>query len=107
MGQDYDATAKQLIDAYAPAWVDGLRLRLGSGPRLPADYNAAIDGVAIGPTVGSCGTAAYRGETVIVSDIAIDPLWADYRALAPDNQTRDPEAHAEIPVGALPCKQRN
>jgi len=43
---------------------------------------AAVDGVNIGPRVGSCGTAAYRKETVIVSDINTDPLWADYRQLA-------------------------
>src|SRR5262249_44767400 len=36
----------------------------------------------IGPSAGSCGTAAYRGEQVIVSDIVTDPLWADYRELA-------------------------
>ena len=42
----------------------------------------AVDGVNIGPRVGSCGTAAYRKETVIVSDINTDPLWADYRELA-------------------------
>ena len=49
---------------------------------LPAAYIAAIDGIEIGPSVGSCGTAAYRREQVIVSDIATDPLWASYRELA-------------------------
>lgn len=58
------------------------RLRLGAAPNLPASYNQAIDGVAIGPSVGSCGTAAFRRETVIVTDIQSDPLWADYRDLA-------------------------
>jgi C4-dicarboxylate-specific signal transduction histidine kinase len=43
---------------------------------------AAIDGIVIGPSVGSCGTAAYRREPVVVSDIATDPLWADFRDLA-------------------------
>ncbi|HEX4611411.1 MAG TPA: ATP-binding protein [Urbifossiella sp.] len=62
--------------------LDGNRLRDGAGPSLPAAYRAAIDGVIIGPTVGSCGTAAYRGEPVVVADIAADPLWADYRELA-------------------------
>ena len=42
----------------------------------------AIDGIVIGPCVGSCGTAAYRREPVVVSDIATDPLWADFRDLA-------------------------
>ncbi|HYL26018.1 MAG TPA: ATP-binding protein, partial [Burkholderiales bacterium] len=58
------------------------RLRHGAGPSLPIAYTKAIDGVAIGPSVGSCGTAAYRGEPVIVRDIANDPLWADFRELA-------------------------
>ncbi len=57
-------------------------LRHGAAPSLPAPYIEAIDGIAIGPSVGSCGTAAYRGEPVAVSDIATDPLWADYRDLA-------------------------
>ena len=61
---------------------DGVHLRHGAAPSLPAEYNAAIDGVAIGAKVGSCGTAAYRGEQVIVEDIASDPLWEDYRDLA-------------------------
>jgi PAS domain S-box-containing protein len=58
------------------------RLRHGAAPGLPIKYTEAIDGIVIGPRVGSCGTAAYRAEPVIVSDIATDPLWADYRALA-------------------------
>jgi PAS domain S-box-containing protein len=62
--------------------VDGDRLRHGGAPSLPKAYTDAIDGVLIGPAVGSCGTAAYRGEQVIVEDIATDPLWADYRASA-------------------------
>ena len=61
---------------------DGLHLRHGAAPSLPQSYREAIDGVAIGPTVGSCGTAAYLRERVRVSDIATDPLWSDYRELA-------------------------
>ena len=57
-------------------------LRHGAAPSLPAAYNAAIDGIAIGPAVGSCGTAAYRAEPVIVPDVGTDPLWTDYRDLA-------------------------
>jgi signal transduction histidine kinase/PAS domain-containing protein len=57
-------------------------LRHGAAPSLPKAYIDAIDGLVIGPSVGSCGTAAYRREPVIVSDIASDPLWADYRDLA-------------------------
>jgi PAS domain S-box-containing protein len=61
---------------------DGLHLRHGAGPGLPAAYNEAIDGIEIGPNVGSCGTAVYRNEPVYVSDIAVDPLWVDFRDLA-------------------------
>ena len=64
---------------------DGLHLRHGAAPSLPEAYTQAIDGVEIGPNVGSWGTAAYRRETVVVSDIASDPLWAAYRELALDN----------------------
>ena len=57
-------------------------LRHGAAPRLPAAYNAAVDGIRVGPAVGSCGAAASRREPVYASDIATDPLWADYRDLA-------------------------
>lgn len=67
---------------------DGCTLRHASAPNLPAEYCAAIDGAQIGPNVGSCGTAAWRGETVIVEDIDNDPLWADFRALAADHGLR-------------------
>ena len=61
---------------------EGLHLMHGAAPSLPEAYNQSIHGAAIGPCAGSCGTAAFRGEQVIVSDIASDPLWADYRSLA-------------------------
>ena len=61
---------------------DGVHLRHGAAPSLPEAYNTAIDGVRIGPKVGSCGTAIYRREAVIVTDIEHDPLWEDYRELA-------------------------
>src|SRR4029077_3216269 len=61
---------------------DGKRLWHGAAPSLPKSYTDAIDGGFIGPAAGSCGTAAYRKEPVIVSDISQDPLWANYRDLA-------------------------
>jgi PAS domain S-box-containing protein len=61
---------------------DGTHLLHGAAPGLPQAYNDAIDGGAIGPNAGSCGTAAFLGRPVFVSDIANDPLWADYRDLA-------------------------
>jgi PAS domain S-box-containing protein len=67
---------------------NGLCLRRGAGPSLPEAFMAAVDGCEIGPCVGSCGTAAYRKEQVIVSDIVTDPLWANYRELALANGLR-------------------
>ena len=67
---------------------DGRHLRHGAAPSLPADYNAAIDGVEIGPAVGSCGTAAHRLTRVVVEDITTDPLWQDFRQLAADAGVR-------------------
>jgi serine phosphatase RsbU (regulator of sigma subunit) len=61
---------------------DGQHLRHGTAPRLPDFYNEAIDGTPISEGAGSCGTAAFRHEPVIVTDIATDPLWKDYRDLA-------------------------
>ncbi|MCL6729138.1 GAF domain-containing protein [Sphingomonas hankyongi] len=61
---------------------DGKHLRHGAAPSLPKTYMKAIDGAEIGACCGSCGTAAYLGAAVFVSDIATDPLWADYKQLA-------------------------
>ncbi len=61
-------------------------LRLGAAPSLPAFYNDAIDGVIIGDGVGSCGTAAYRGERVIVEEIQTHPDWQAYKELAAQAQ---------------------
>ncbi|GAA5175228.1 hypothetical protein GCM10025771_06820 [Niveibacterium umoris] len=66
--------------------LDGRYLRHGAAPSLPKAYTDAIDGVEIGPSVGSCGTAAYRGEAVEVTDIANDPLWALYKHVALPHQ---------------------
>lgn len=61
---------------------DGRHLRHGAAPSLPKAYCEAIDGAEIGPCVGSCGTAAWRGRPVFVSDIENDPLWQDFKDLA-------------------------
>lgn len=58
------------------------RLIHGSAPNLPAEYIQGIDGICIGPSVGSCGTAAYMKKQVVVSDILTDPFWMDFRDLA-------------------------
>jgi PAS domain S-box-containing protein len=62
--------------------IDGLHIRHGAAPRLPEEYSRQIDGTAIGEGAGSCGTAAFRAASVVVEDIAVDPLWEDYRDLA-------------------------
>jgi len=61
---------------------DGQHLRHGAAPSLPKSYCDLVDNIAIGPKACSCGTAAYREATVIVEDLATDPLWVDYKHLA-------------------------
>jgi GAF domain-containing protein len=79
-----------LIEAQSPEMLcsvlllsdDGNHIRHGAAPNLPEQYVRAVDGAPIGPKHGSCGTAMYRGQPVIVKDILTDPLWEDYRDLA-------------------------
>jgi GAF domain-containing protein len=79
-----------LIEAQTPEMLcsvlllsaDGNHIVHGAAPNLPEQYVAAVDGAPIGPKHGSCGTAMYRGEPVVVTDIFSDPLWDDYRDLA-------------------------
>jgi GAF domain-containing protein len=61
---------------------DGNHVKHAVAPSLPESYVKLIDGSPIGPKHGSCGTAMFRGKPVIVSDIATDPLWDDYRQFA-------------------------
>lgn len=79
----------RLIESQAPGMVgsvvlleDGKRLRHGAAPNLPPAFLQAIDGLAIGPGRGSCGSAAYYRRPVVVADIETHPLWDDYRDLA-------------------------
>lgn len=64
-----------------------------AGPNLPISYSASLDGLAIGPDTGSCGTAAYSREEVTVTDIESDPRWAAFRHLA-------------LPLGLRACWSR-
>jgi diguanylate cyclase (GGDEF)-like protein len=57
-------------------------LHPGAGPSLPADWLALLDGVVIGPNIGSCGAAAWSGELVISEDMANDPKWEPVREFA-------------------------
>jgi diguanylate cyclase (GGDEF)-like protein/PAS domain S-box-containing protein len=85
-----------LIESQAPGAIGSVllvdresnTLQTYVAPRLPNSYNAAIDGVEITPTSGSCGTAAARKETVVVEDIARDPLWEGYREIAEEHGLR-------------------
>lgn len=61
---------------------DGKHLTHGAAPSLPKEYRDAINGSEIGPEAGSCGTAAYFGKPVYVTDISTDRLWEGYRDYA-------------------------
>jgi len=61
---------------------DGTTVRHGAAPSLPPGYIDAVNGLPIGPNSGSCGTAMYLGQRVIVTDILADPLWENYRDVA-------------------------
>src|SRR3989449_17310 len=58
---------------------DGLHLRYGVAANLPQAYQAATDGVCIGPNVGSCGAAAYLRQPVFISDMLSHPNWEGFR----------------------------
>ena len=61
---------------------DGIHVEHGAAPNLPQVYVKAVDGAPIGPRAGSCGTAMYTRQPVVVTDVLTDPLWTDYRDLA-------------------------
>jgi PAS domain S-box-containing protein len=96
--QDLLAASVRRIEQHAPDMVcsvllvssDGTHLCHGAAPNLPDDFNKAVDGLTIGPSAGSCGTAAYRMERVVVLDIASDPLWEGL-------------AYAALPHGLRAC----
>lgn len=77
-----ESQATEMLCSFLILDEDGKHLRHGAAPSLPGEYVKAVNGVQIGPCVGSCGTAAYLKKPVIVSDIETDPLWADYKNTA-------------------------
>ncbi|MBC2690145.1 EAL domain-containing protein [Pseudomonas sp. MBT-1] len=81
MCQEIERIAPEVIVSILGVDADGILHPLAS-PGLPVEYSRAIEGLSIGPIAGSCGTAAYRGKPVLVTDINHDPLWADYKELA-------------------------
>jgi formate hydrogenlyase transcriptional activator len=76
---------------------DGVHLDVIAGPSLPKEWTCQMEKLPIGPCAASCGTAAYRGSPVMVSDIASDPLWdvPEHRAAALSHGLR---ASWSIPV---------
>jgi signal transduction histidine kinase/ActR/RegA family two-component response regulator len=93
MGDSLKETLEKLIE-YLESKIQGVRCSIllmdnsgqyllkGAAPSLPKSYCDALDGFMIGLNVGSCGTAAYKNEMVIVDDIETSPLWADFKGLA-------------------------
>jgi formate hydrogenlyase transcriptional activator len=83
-----DAQSAGIISTAMLMDPNGKRLWPIAGRRVPKEWTASITPIEIGPCVGSCPTAAYRKERVIASDIAVDPLWIDYRERALSNGLR-------------------
>lgn len=100
MGETLQSTATRLcveVERLAPEAVCSVLavdsaglLHPLAGPGLPDSYAAALDGVPIGPDVGSCGTAAYLRMPVTVEDVETDPRWRAYK-------------HHVLPLGFRAC----
>jgi len=60
---------------------EGTHIQQGVALSLPKSYMESLKGLAIGPTVGTCGTAMYFGRTFVTADIRLDPLWEGFRDL--------------------------
>ena len=88
-----DAQAPDIISSILLMDPDGQRLRPAAGSRVPSGWARAITPVTIGPCVGSCGTAAFLKKPVIVSNIASDPLWVDFRDVALSHGLRAAWSH--------------
>jgi signal transduction histidine kinase len=99
MGDSLKETLEKLIE-YLESKIQGVKCSIlildnsgqyllrGAAPSLPKSYCDALDGFLIGPNVGSCGTAAYKNEMIIVDDIETSPLWADFKGLALSHDLR-------------------
>jgi GAF domain-containing protein len=74
-----EAIAPDVVASVLHVDSDGLVHPLG-GPSLPDDYSRALEGIAIGPDVGSCGSAAYYGKPVLAENLDTDPRWQPYKA---------------------------
>lgn len=80
MCRDVEQTAPQVLCSVLR--VEDGRLRTLAAPSLPEAYTRQVDGIPVGPGVGSCGTAAHTGQTVVARDIALDPNWQGISHLA-------------------------
>ena len=58
------------------------RLSHGAAPSLPDYYREIVETLTPDEGMGSCGTAAFRGETIIAEDVMTDPNWASFRDIA-------------------------
>ena len=82
LAQSYEAMFPESFFSVLLLDTDGQHLRHGAAPSLPNAFCRAIEGIEIGPGVGTCGTAAHTRRTTVTTDIATDPLWKDYRDVA-------------------------
>ena len=80
--RDIEATNSDMLCSILLLDQEGRRLLIGAAPSLPAFFNKAVDGIEIGPLVGSCGAAAWSGQRVIVEDIQTHPNWAAFKEMA-------------------------
>jgi PAS domain S-box-containing protein len=80
--ESIDAQASNIKSAIMLMDADCMHLRPAAGPRLAKGWIEAITPLKIGPCIGSCGSAAFLKQRMIVSDIATDPLWVDFRDAA-------------------------
>lgn len=89
--QTFDVVLREIVGAIEREYkgyfcsillLEGNQLKMGAAPSLPDFYNEAIDGVEIGPGVGSCGNTAYTNALTVVEDIATHPYWAAWAELA-------------------------
>src|SRR5438309_6878711 len=77
-----EAQAEGMLCSILVLSADGMHVRHGAAPSLPAAYVKAVNGAPIGPRNGSCGTAMFLKRPVVVTDVMTNPLWTDYRHLA-------------------------
>lgn len=78
MVRGVEAMHPQMICSVVLLDRQGKHLHVGAAPSLPGFFNAAVEGLPIGLGHGSCGTAAFTRQRVVVEDINTHPYWAPY-----------------------------